>query len=122
MKTAAKIAWRFLTHAKGQSILIAVGIATLLWMDLSSRYVWLVLGVTFAFGAIECSMRTGPMTVASAWAFILFRSEADTTRDRWSSRNTKVARFARGKQSNMLSMSFALPSGSSGRQTAGDER
>ena len=27
MKTAAKIAWRFLTHAKGQSILIAVGIA-----------------------------------------------------------------------------------------------
>ncbi len=27
MKTAIKIAWRFLTHAKGQSILIAVGIA-----------------------------------------------------------------------------------------------
>ncbi|HSK68942.1 MAG TPA: ABC transporter permease [Candidatus Limnocylindria bacterium] len=27
MKTAAKIAWRFLTHAKGQSILIAIGIA-----------------------------------------------------------------------------------------------
>lgn len=27
MKTAARIAWRFLTHAKGQSILIAVGIA-----------------------------------------------------------------------------------------------
>ena len=27
MKTAAKIAWRFLTHAKGQSILIAVGIS-----------------------------------------------------------------------------------------------
>ena len=27
MKTALKIAWRFLTHAKGQSILIAVGIA-----------------------------------------------------------------------------------------------
>ncbi|MBO9665068.1 phospho-N-acetylmuramoyl-pentapeptide-transferase [Dokdonella sp.] len=36
----------------GALILIAVGIATLLWMDLSSRYVWLVLGVTFAFGAI----------------------------------------------------------------------
>lgn len=27
MKTALKIAWRFLTHAKGQSILIAIGIA-----------------------------------------------------------------------------------------------
>ncbi len=27
MKTAIKIAWRFLTHAKGQSILIAIGIA-----------------------------------------------------------------------------------------------
>jgi len=27
MKTAARIAWRFLTHAKGQSILISVGIA-----------------------------------------------------------------------------------------------
>lgn len=27
MRTALKIAWRFLTHAKGQSILIAVGIA-----------------------------------------------------------------------------------------------
>lgn len=27
MKTAARIAWRFLAHAKGQSILIAIGIA-----------------------------------------------------------------------------------------------
>ncbi len=27
MRTAAKIAWRFLTHSKGQSVLIAVGIA-----------------------------------------------------------------------------------------------
>ncbi len=36
----------------GALILLAVGIATLLWMDLSSRYVWIVLGVTFAFGAI----------------------------------------------------------------------
>ncbi|WP_300620510.1 phospho-N-acetylmuramoyl-pentapeptide-transferase [Dokdonella sp.] len=36
----------------GALILFAVGIATLLWMDLANRYVWIVLGVTFAFGAI----------------------------------------------------------------------
>ena len=36
----------------GALILLAVGIATLLWMDLRNRYVWIVLGVTFAFGAI----------------------------------------------------------------------
>lgn len=63
-------------------------------------------------------MRTGPMTVARAWADILLRSAADTTNDKWSSRNTRVARFARGKQSNILNISLAFPSGSSGRQTA----
>jgi phospho-N-acetylmuramoyl-pentapeptide-transferase len=36
----------------GLLILFAVGIATLLWADLHNRYVWVVLGVMLAFGAI----------------------------------------------------------------------
>ncbi len=36
----------------GALILVAVGIATLLWSNLTSRYVWVVLLVTLAFGAI----------------------------------------------------------------------
>ena len=36
----------------GVLILLAIGISTLLWFDLSNRFVWLVLGVTLAFGAI----------------------------------------------------------------------
>jgi phospho-N-acetylmuramoyl-pentapeptide-transferase len=36
----------------GALILIAIVISTLLWSDLSSRYVWVVLFVTIGFGAI----------------------------------------------------------------------
>ncbi len=36
----------------GALILVAVAVATLLWADLSSRYVWLVLVVTLLFGVI----------------------------------------------------------------------
>src|SRR5690606_20389507 len=36
----------------GILILFAIATATLLWADLRNRYVWLVLGVTLAFGAI----------------------------------------------------------------------
>lgn len=36
----------------GAMILVAVAIATILWADLSNRYVWTVLIVTLAFGAI----------------------------------------------------------------------
>ncbi|HEV7776785.1 MAG TPA: phospho-N-acetylmuramoyl-pentapeptide-transferase [Luteibacter sp.] len=36
----------------GTLILFAIGIATLLWADLHNRYIWVVLLVTFAFGAI----------------------------------------------------------------------
>jgi phospho-N-acetylmuramoyl-pentapeptide-transferase len=36
----------------GLLILIALSVATLLWADLTNRYVWVVLGVTVAFGAI----------------------------------------------------------------------
>ncbi len=36
----------------GTLILLAVTISTLLWSDLDNRYVWIVLGVTMAFGVI----------------------------------------------------------------------
>ncbi len=36
----------------GALILVAIMISTLLWADLSNRYVWSVLGVTFVFGAV----------------------------------------------------------------------
>ena len=36
----------------GALILVAVGVATLLWADLSSRYVWVVLITTLVFGLI----------------------------------------------------------------------
>ena len=35
----------------GMLILIAIFVSTLLWADLSNRFVWVVLGVTFFFGA-----------------------------------------------------------------------
>src|SRR5210317_2265237 len=36
----------------GALILVAIAISTLLWSDLSSEKVWVVLGVTLAFGMI----------------------------------------------------------------------
>jgi phospho-N-acetylmuramoyl-pentapeptide-transferase len=36
----------------GALILIGIGVATLLWADLANRYVWTVLVVTLAFGAV----------------------------------------------------------------------
>jgi len=36
----------------GALILVAIGISTLLWSDLSNRYMWIVLSVTFAYGII----------------------------------------------------------------------
>ncbi len=36
----------------GVLVLIAIGISTLLWADLSNRFIWVVLVVTFGFGAI----------------------------------------------------------------------
>ncbi|MDH5190272.1 MAG: phospho-N-acetylmuramoyl-pentapeptide-transferase [Gammaproteobacteria bacterium] len=36
----------------GALILVAIGVATLLWADLGNRYVWVALVVTFLFGAI----------------------------------------------------------------------
>ncbi|MGS2723633.1 phospho-N-acetylmuramoyl-pentapeptide-transferase [Porticoccus sp. GXU_MW_L64] len=36
----------------GALILMAIFVATLLWSNLENRYVWVVLGVTFIFGAV----------------------------------------------------------------------
>lgn len=36
----------------GALLLVAIGIATLLWSDLTNRFIWVVLLTTFAFGAI----------------------------------------------------------------------
>src|SRR6201996_2580297 len=36
----------------GLLILISLSVATLLWADLTNRYIWIVLGITVAFGAI----------------------------------------------------------------------
>jgi len=36
----------------GALILFSIGISTLLWGDLSNRYIWLVLIVTFSYGAV----------------------------------------------------------------------
>lgn len=36
----------------GALILVSIGISTLLWSDLSNKYVWVVMAVTFVFGAV----------------------------------------------------------------------
>jgi len=36
----------------GALILVSIGLTTLLWADLENRYIWVVLAVTFLFGAI----------------------------------------------------------------------
>src|SRR6266540_2006425 len=36
----------------GLLILITLSVATLLWADLTNRYVWIVLAITLAFGAV----------------------------------------------------------------------
>ena len=36
----------------GALILLSIGVSTLLWADLNNRYVWVVLIVTFIFGAV----------------------------------------------------------------------
>jgi len=36
----------------GALILLSLGVSTLLWADLSNRFIWVVLLVTFGFGAV----------------------------------------------------------------------
>lgn len=61
------------------------------------------------------------MATAKCWGDILLRSCAATTRAKWSSKKTRVARAALGRHSTMEAMRRAFPSRSSGRQTPGLE-
>lgn len=59
----------------GALILIAIGTTTLLWADLSNRYVWVVLIVTLGFGAIgwyddwRKVVYRDPKGLASRWKY-----------------------------------------------------
>jgi phospho-N-acetylmuramoyl-pentapeptide-transferase len=59
----------------GALILIAIGITTLLWADLTNRYVWVVLIVTLGFGAIgwyddwQKVVHRDPKGLASRWKY-----------------------------------------------------
>ncbi|MBI4742143.1 MAG: phospho-N-acetylmuramoyl-pentapeptide-transferase [Betaproteobacteria bacterium] len=59
----------------GALILIAIGITTLLWGDLTNRYVWVVLIVTLGFGAIgwvddwKKVVYRDPKGLASRWKY-----------------------------------------------------
>jgi len=60
----------------GALILVAVAIATLLWADLSNRYVWIVLLVTLAFGIIGMIddymklVLKNPRGLAARWKYL----------------------------------------------------
>ncbi len=60
----------------GALILIAIGITTLLWGDLSSDYVWVVLLVTLGFGAVgwvddwRKVVHRDPKGLASRWKYL----------------------------------------------------
>ncbi len=59
----------------GVLILIAIGVTTLLWADLSNRYVWILLVVTLGFGAIgfvddwKKVVYRDPKGLASRWKY-----------------------------------------------------
>jgi phospho-N-acetylmuramoyl-pentapeptide-transferase len=59
----------------GALILIAIGITTLLWGDLTNRYVWVVLIVTLGFGAIgwyddwQKVVHRDPKGLSSRWKY-----------------------------------------------------
>ncbi|HEX4798048.1 MAG TPA: phospho-N-acetylmuramoyl-pentapeptide-transferase [Burkholderiales bacterium] len=59
----------------GALVLISILITTLLWADLSNRFVWVVLAVTFGFGAIgwiddyRKVVHRDPKGLASRWKF-----------------------------------------------------
>jgi len=60
----------------GALILVAVSIATLLWADLGSRYVWIVLLTTLSFGAVglvddyKKLVLKNPKGLASRWKYL----------------------------------------------------
>ena len=59
----------------GALVLLSILITTLLWADLSNRFVWVVLAVTFGFGAIgwvddyRKVVHRDPKGLASRWKF-----------------------------------------------------
>ena len=61
----------------GVLIILAVALSTLLWADLRNRYVWIVLGVLLAFGAIGWYddwikiVRRDPNGMKSRWKYLL---------------------------------------------------
>jgi phospho-N-acetylmuramoyl-pentapeptide-transferase len=61
----------------GALIISAVALSTLLWADLRNRYVWIVLGVTLAFGAIGWYddwikiVKRDPNGMKSRWKYLL---------------------------------------------------
>jgi phospho-N-acetylmuramoyl-pentapeptide-transferase len=61
----------------GVLIILAVALSTLLWADLRNRYVWIVLGVLLAFGAIGWIddwikiVRRDPNGLKSRWKYLL---------------------------------------------------
>ena len=60
----------------GALILVAVGISTLLWADLSNRYVWIVLLTTLAFGGVglvddyKKLVLKNPRGLAARWKYL----------------------------------------------------
>jgi phospho-N-acetylmuramoyl-pentapeptide-transferase len=60
----------------GTLILIAIFVSSLLWADLSNRYVWVVLLVTFGFGAIgfiddyQKVVYKNPKGLAARWKYL----------------------------------------------------
>ena len=60
----------------GALILVAVGVSTLLWADLTNRYVWIVLLTTLAFGAIgwvddyKKLVLKNPKGLAARWKYL----------------------------------------------------
>src|SRR3546814_10979379 len=62
----------------GVLILIALTIATLLWADLTNRYVWCVLIVTGAIGRASCWERGCPYVLISVVAVSLKKKNTDT--------------------------------------------
>ena len=60
----------------GALILVAVAVSTLLWADLSNRYVWIVLLTTLAFGAIglvddyKKLVLKNPRGLAARWKYL----------------------------------------------------
>ena len=60
----------------GALIIVAIVLSTLLWSDLSNRFVWLAVGVILAFGAVgwvddyRKVVRRDPAGLAARWKYL----------------------------------------------------